>query len=118
MNARPKPIVDCMPALAGPLVWAMHFFILYGSEALACTEPGAPGNAVRWIGAVATIAALTALSLLPLGIRRTLVAPVQEAGSTEASLAFAGPLTLLSMIAIVWTSLPLVMLPACAPAPV
>ena len=43
---------------AGPLIWAAHFLVVYGSESLACTRGGSHALVVI----VATIAALAALA--------------------------------------------------------
>ena len=29
MSAEPRPVCDLLPALAGPIVWAAHFFAVY-----------------------------------------------------------------------------------------
>jgi len=112
-----RPVTDIVLALSGPLVWAAHFFVLYLTEAFACAGQPTPAGMVPWIGAIATAAALFALGLLALGIPKPLTAQANAADATAASFAFATPLTLLSMIAIMWTSIPLILMPACLPAP-
>ena len=114
MTPRVQPVTDIVLALSGALIWAGHFFVLYLSEAFACAGPTTPTGLVRWIGAIATATALFALGLLVLGIPKPLTT---QANATAASFAFATPLNLLSMIAIVWTSIPLILMPACLPAP-
>ena len=115
MMTQPRSILELMKALAGPIIWAAHFFLLYLVEAFACTSQGATG-VVRWTGLAATAAALGVLALLYLRSTRVLYAPGEGVAQNQALTAFARPLILLSMVAILWTSAVLLLLPACAPA--
>ncbi len=45
--------------LAGPIVWALHFAFLYGSEWLACTRGSAGLHTI--LGSAATLLALVVL---------------------------------------------------------
>jgi hypothetical protein len=110
MTSGTRPLTDLLLALAGPIVWAGHFIGVYLTEALLCPAQGSATHAiVRAIGGVLTVLALAALFALVMRNRRD-----DRAGrSTE--LFFALPLTLLSVLAVLWTSLPLLVLPACAP---
>jgi hypothetical protein len=99
---------------ARPLVWAAHFFILYLAEAFACTDSGGNAIAVRWIGASATIVALAVLAWWGARFPRTARRSGDGCASPDSLFAFAVPLTLLSMLAILWSSIPLFLLPACA----
>jgi hypothetical protein len=89
--------------LIGPILWAAHFFSLYLAEAFLCASTGAD-TSVRIAGGVLTLAAILAL----------LFARSRTAGSPWASLI--RPLIDLSMIAVVWTAIPLAALKTCAPA--
>jgi hypothetical protein len=102
-------------ALAGPIVWAAHFFFLYLVEAFLCPAGGAFTGAIRWAGIAATAAALSLLALLALSSARASDG-LSDGTAKEGPLAFARPLTLLSMVAVAWTSAPLFVLPACVPA--
>ncbi len=116
MKTQPRSILELMKALAGPIIWAAHFFLLYLVEAFACTGQGASTGVVRWTGLAATAAALGVLALLSLRSTRVLYAPGEGAAQNQPLSAFARPLILLSMVAILWTSAVLLLLPACAPA--
>jgi len=110
---QPDSVIDLVKALTGPIVWAAHFFFLYLNEAFQCAGSNSPTEAVRWSGLVATITAVAALALY---LAR--VYPFRQHDRTaqlEAALSFGGPLALLSMVAIFWTAIPLLLLPACAP---
>lgn len=109
---QPDSVIDLMKALAGPIVWAAHFFFLYLTEAFACAGSNSPTEAVRWSGLAATITALAALALY---LAR--VCPFRQQDRTaqaEAAFNFGAPLALLSMVATLWTAIPLLLLPACA----
>ena len=66
-----RPMSDFVWMLAGPIVWAAHFFLVYGVEAVICTRAASPVTTMRWIVAVATALALGALVVF---IFRTLAA--------------------------------------------
>jgi hypothetical protein len=110
MTPGTRPLTDLLLALAGPIVWAGHFFAVYLTEALLCPAQGSATHAiVRSIGGVLTTLALAAL----IAFARRNLRDHRAGGSAE--LFFALPLTLLSVLAVLWTSLPLLALPACAP---
>ena len=102
-------------ALAGPIVWFVHFVGLYLAEAFLCIAPGpATGTNLRVAGAGLTLLVLT--TLLASFIRGAHVARQrQHATAAGAQFPFAGPLTLLSILAVLWTSVPMFLLPACVP---
>jgi hypothetical protein len=110
MTSETRPVTDLLIAFAGPIVWAGHFFGVYLTEALHCPAQVPPAQAtVRSIGVALTVLALAAM--LAFAIRHHRDA---RAGRSFA-LGFAFPLTLLSALAVFWTSVPLFLLPACAP---
>jgi hypothetical protein len=116
LNTQPRRLADLVFAMTGPIVWAAHFFTLYLAEAFACSaqSPGTSGT-VRWIGGAATLVAIVAVALFALRIP----APARATDGpshTVSAFAFAVPLTLLSILAILWSSMPLFLLPACRPA--
>ena len=116
MTARRDSMIEIVKALAGPMVWAAHFFFLYLVEAFACAAHGVSTGAVRWVGISATAVALGALALLALGSTRASSSPREGTVQDGSPAALARPRILLSMVAIVWTSAPLLLLPACMPA--
>ena len=97
--------------VAGALVWALHFMAIYGFAALACAR-GFAG--VRWLGigvvarriGVATVIALGALLLI---VARALRG--RAGGGFDAQIT-AG-VAALAAVAIVWETLPAVMVPTC-----
>lgn len=111
MTSQTRPMTDLLLAFAGPLLWAGHFFSLYLTEALLCTAQGAATQTtLRTIGGALTVCAVAAMLALARRQRHDLSVP-----GRSAALPFAVPLTLLSALAVLWTSLPLFLLPACTP---
>jgi hypothetical protein len=103
---------DFPAALLGPSIWAGHFMLVYALEAVLCTTPGpSTDTVVRIAGMLLTGAALTTLLALLVWQRRRSRAVI--AHHLAISGPFITPLTLLSILAIAWTSLPLFTLPAC-----
>jgi hypothetical protein len=116
MNAHPRPVSDLLLASFGPIVWAGHFFGLYLTEALLCSAPGpVTGGQVRWIGAGLTVVALAVLVVFAVRSRGAFGFSDDRRTRAGALSSFAGPLTVVSMLAVFWTSLPLFLLPACTP---
>lgn len=86
--------------LGGLIVWAAHFFLLYG---IASIFPGR--EIAHWLTIVATIPAVASdAALLRLAMRRRHPGPPDELRSWVADVGAAG--AALSLVAVVWQSLP------------
>jgi hypothetical protein len=72
VNAKSAPFSDFILALAGPIVWAAHFFIVYGLEAAVCATAESPTLTMRWIIAAATATAVAGLVALLIQLLRKL----------------------------------------------
>ncbi len=105
-------------ALAGLLIWALHFGAIYAFQALACAR----GFAGEVAGAgIVTVFVVAATVLALLAAAAVLVAGWRTAGA-NADLAehdeFLRSLGLLvaglSVVTIVWEALPVLMMPACS----
>jgi hypothetical protein len=106
----PRPFSDLLFGMAGPIVWAIHFFGLYLAEAFLCPPSVSPGTGiVRPFAVAMTILALAVLIWL-----RVNAHPAAEARSgTTGALAFKRPLIDISFIAVLWTSIPIFVIEAC-----
>lgn len=94
--------------LAGPAAWAAFFLVAYTSESLICTRLSEPG----WHGAIVIAAACVAVLLIACGLR---LRPEQARSATERFRARARlALGWLSLLAIGWTALGALILPACS----
>jgi len=101
----PRPISDLLFGMAGPIVWAIHFFGLYLAEAFLCPPAVSPGTEiVRTFAVILTVLALAVLIWLRVNAR-------PPAGA----LAFKRPLIDISFVAVLWTSIPIVLIEACRP---
>ena len=108
-----------MTWLFGPLVWAAHFFLLYGIASFGC----APSEATRqesirlvsWALSAAALVALAGFLASQLFVRRN-----KQLGSRTDTPGFLGPaasvLAILASIGVIWTALGAVMIPACVAA--
>ena len=104
-NVRPFSS-DLIWALAGPIVWAAHFFLVYGVEAVICTRTASPSVAMRWIIVAATAVALGLLIVVVLRQWRTRDA---DAFLRQVQITLA----LISMAAIAGAAISGLSLPAC-----
>lgn len=58
MIAKAQPLRWLLVALTGPILWAAHFFVVYGLEAVVCANARFPIATMQWIVAIATAAAV------------------------------------------------------------
>ena len=85
---------------SGPLLWALHFALLYGFTALACARGFA--HSVPWVIAVATLVLGAAAGFFIWRSPRE-----QFIGWLGAALAA------VSLLAMVWQAVPVLIVPAC-----
>jgi len=110
MSVRTRPVGDLLFALIGPMVWAAHFFVVYLLEAMLCVPGASDSGAARIAAAFATVIALVVLICARLSRRTDCVDGLSQ------SFSFTRPLIYLSMVAVLWTSLPLLVVQTCQPA--
>ena len=79
MTAGARPLGDFLACLYGPLVWAAHFFIVYGAESVLCVGVSSPATAMRW-----TVFGATAIALSAIAVRLTRSVFSDQNGSTDA----------------------------------
>jgi len=113
MSFRVRPLADLLQLFVGPGVWFAHFVVVYGAEALICRGPGGP-RVMLLLGAAATVGALASLAAFALQMRRALVDQNMQGAAFLRGTALA--LALLAALAVVWTAVPIALLPVCATA--
>ena len=99
-------------ATGGLLIWVLHFSLAYGVNALACEgrlPAPLPGVPVIVLGAGA--AALLLLLLLGGYAWRSMAGPADHAARFLAAFAFGS--ALLAAMAILWQSLPVLLIDSC-----
>ena len=110
MTKNVRPLGDFLLALAGPIVWAAHFFVVYGFEAVICTRVSSPDYVMRWIIAAATVAAIGALAVFLL---RNWARHSQDPDTAQFLRHIYAALAIISMGAVIGAALPSLTLPAC-----
>ncbi len=100
--------------LAGPIIWAVHFVFIYSVHGVICARPALLGTwagvpAASWIIMAASLLALAAMAL----IYRHLRTRMPHIGSPGFFPWLAGALSLISAVAVIWETIPILWLPAC-----
>ncbi len=103
-----------LPMLAGPIIWAVHFLFIYAVNGVACARPALRTAwmgiaASSWLIAAASLLALLAMALIYLRLRTRM----PRAGDPEFLPWLAGALSLLSAIAVVWETVPVLLISPC-----
>lgn len=101
--------------LSGPIIWAGHFLFVYGFTGIVCARPP---SQVEWMGvsitawtvSIATLLSIAAIGAIQVKIRNRALA----AGDPSFVPVMACMLALLSVVAIVWETLPAFLVPPCS----
>ena len=101
--------------LAGPAIWAAHFFVLYASEGFLCAAGPLAADAVRLISLTATTIAVATL-LVFLGWQAQRGWRRQRAAAIDAYRDISMGLAVMALLAVIWSALPAILLPVCTPA--
>lgn len=105
--------------LTGPAIWAAHLFALYATETILCADQAwsPPVGQITLIQGTLSVFAVAALGIfmsqqiqLHRGVQHTASATANFL--REISIALAA----MAMIAVTWSTLPAMLLPACRPA--
>jgi hypothetical protein len=110
-----RPLSDFLRVLIAPTIWFLHLVILYTAEALICIGPPAvQSTAMAWTIFLSTTAALTGLIIFAASMLRPGASPLPSPGRRNAWLSRASLLlTLLSVLGVIWTTMPTAFLPVC-----
>jgi hypothetical protein len=111
MTASARPFGGFVACLYGPIIWAVHFFIVYGAESVVCMGASSPTSAMRW-----TVVAATAMALIAIAVShvRSVRAGRFSDGAAQRFLGgVAGWLAILSAAAIVAVTAAAMRLSAC-----
>jgi len=96
--------------VAAPVVWALHFLVVYGFTGVVCARPAIDPRVVPWGVLAAGIAAVALLAAIVLGVRRT--APEEGQGGFARQVG--SGLAALAGLAIAWETLPVMLSVPCA----
>lgn len=98
--------------IASPfVVWGLHFVAVYSIQGLACGRAWPVAGAWLSMG-LATAPAFAAVAWIGLHARRELLAP-QQPGARRFAARVVAMLSLLALLAMVFTSLPMLLLQPC-----
>lgn len=120
--SKTESISELLLCFAGPMVWAAHLFVMYGAEALICTGPVATSDKSYFqpVAIAATVLALVSLLcfLTWQWAWNRCDDPERDVGDglwflRRTSMALAA----LTMLGVLWTALPMALLPVCAGPP-
>ncbi|HBT32204.1 MAG TPA: hypothetical protein DEB15_04910 [Pusillimonas sp.] len=101
--------------LAGPIIWLVHFFVIYTANGLNCARP-APDRSwaglplTSWLIVMAGVCALVAMVWFYRILRHRTKG---VSGNAAFMQRLAAALSLLSAVAIFWETLPVLLVPAC-----
>jgi len=103
-----------MPLLAGPLAWAAHFAFIYAANGIFCARPAlhglwVHGGLAAWLIVASALAAIAVIALV-YWRQRTRWPRTDDTGFFRW---VAGALSLLACVAIIWQTLPVLLMPAC-----
>ena len=109
--------------LAGPLVWALHFTVLYAVQSSACVlaATGRLASTSPWVGTTIVVATLIACAILlaamaaPVRFRRLTRSDAWALETLRFQTGVMRVLAALSLFAVVAAALTLLMLPTCLP---
>ncbi|MFC5067732.1 hypothetical protein [Flaviflagellibacter deserti] len=91
--------------LAGPIIWATHFIIVYASESVACTRLDADSHSL--IAGIATIIALASIAFIAVRSRAGRFRDTAFLRTTALTM------NLLAFLAVTWAGIAAVLLPSC-----
>lgn len=109
-----QPKASIVLWLAGPMIWAMHFFLLYGAHTLICSAAGARPD---WLMLPIAIG-LTAVACVTLGFIALHGGSVLQERDQEGArfLRDTGRLLAgLGLLAVLWTAWPTGVVSSCTP---
>lgn len=114
MTMRSSFVPFFLAILAGPLIWAAHFMFVYAVNGLLCARPGFAatwlgGSISSWIIVIASLIAVAGMSLAYLRVRTR----PPQVNDPAFVVWLAGALSALSAIAVIWETLPALLVPPC-----
>lgn len=122
VDTRTSTVAELLLCLGGPLIWATHLFVLYGASTLACLNTTARHSASFYAFALAftLMAILAVLALMAWQAARARIrdTPRDQADGGRFLRAISIVLGSAGLLAIVWGTLPVLMLPSCSGATV
>ncbi len=111
-------VSELLLCLGGPLIWAAHFFVMYGAGTLACLNSTARHSMPFYAFALAftLVAILAVLASMAWQVARA--SRRETSGDQTEGRRFLRAISIIlgsaALLAIAWATLPVLMLPSCA----
>jgi hypothetical protein len=106
-----KPFwIASLHMFSGVIVWAVHFTAIYSFTALACARGFAE---LRWLGIGIVSWAVGAATLIAATAALVILVPAVRTARRSFESWMAAGTAALALIAILWETLPVMMLPVC-----
>ena len=96
---------------SGVIIWAVHFTAIYAFVALACARGFAQA---QWLGASVVVWAVSAATIVAVAAILAMLVPALRAAGHAFEDWMTAAVAALALVAIVFETLPVVMVPACA----
>lgn len=100
--------------LAGPMIWAGHFLAIYALHGVACARSPLHGS---WAGMPLLTSIMLGVGLVALALMALIYLRLRKRMPRTENPAFlpwlAGMLSVLSAVAIIWETIPVLMLETC-----
>jgi hypothetical protein len=104
-----------MLLFSGPIIWAIHFLVIYGFIGVLCARPPVT---TTWFGIGIAVWVISAASLIALAAMAALCLWAKPREAVEDNHAFVRwmsiTLSLLSALGIIWETLAAYLVPTCA----
>jgi hypothetical protein len=113
---RSRSSLEMVYLFAGPVIWAVHFFLIYGINALLCARvPGLSSS--QWLGQPVSTWIILATSVLGCAALLWLILRPPSAGFAGGRSRFlttvGRTLCGLSLVAVIWQTLPVLLVSEC-----
>lgn len=113
---RSRSSVEMVYLFAGPVIWAVHFFLVYGTNALLCARVPWLAKLI-WLGQPASTWITLATSVLGCAALVWLILRAPRRGFPGGRSSFlttvGRTLCGLSLVAVIWQTLPVLLVSAC-----
>ena len=110
MTAAPNFTVSTLRISSGVIIWTLHFLTIYGFVALVCAREL---SGLRWLGIGVAPLAIGVATLIAAAALIAMIVSAMRRGASSFTEWMTAALAALGLIAVVWESLAVLMVPTC-----